>query len=674
MSVFILSGATRIEADESLAPIRNAAGILRRDMEALLTEAAEENVIRVFQDASLPPESFRAEVTAHEIILRCGDDLGAVYALLSVSERGLNVAPLGWWNDQRPPRRPYAEIPCGSYASPEYAVRFRCWFINDEVLLDGWKDSVADKFAVWRRVFETILRCGGNMVIAGTDREYDGRALNAMALDMGLWLTQHHTELLGARMFGRAYPDLTPSYALYPEKFEALWQEAIDLYAGRRVLWAVGFRGQGDKAFWNDDSAVSTDEARGAFIAKVMRHQMELVRKKDPCARFATNLYGEMMALYRMGHLPIPDGVIKVWSDNGYGAMVSRRQNNDNPRVAAMPGAEEQGPHGIYYHAGFYDLQAANHITMLQIPPRRVADELRRTLDNCANTLWNINVGSIKPHIFILDLVRQMWTEGACDCAALAREYAAEYYGDEAVAPLLNDYASCAIPYGPNEDDRAGDQFYHFPLRQLAHALLRGETGQGVSALRWVAGDASFTDQAKRLSALAARGMASWERYAHRCEQAAWSLSPNGAQLMRDTLLLQATLHQTGSEALYCFCQACVHAVTGNDFHAFLWTDQAVRAQRKGLTAMRAAAHGSFVNIYRNDCFSNVALSVQVLESVRGYLRVRGDGCNLYRWEKQYLTPPEENRVVLQTHRTAQLTDEMLGLRLMDAVTPETAF
>lgn len=673
MSAFILNRSTRIVADETFAPIKHAVHILRRDMDALLSGAGENNLIRVLPDDTLPPESYQAQVQAHEITLRCGDDLGAVFALLSVSERGLHVSPLGWWNDQRPPRREQAAIPCGSYASPDYAVRYRCWFVNDEVLLDGWKDSAADKHLLWQRVFETILRCGGNMVIAGTDRAYDGHELNALALDMGLWLTQHHTELLGARMFGRVYPELVPSYALYPEKFEALWQEAIDLYAGRRVLWAVGFRGQGDRAFWSDDPAMATDAARGAFIAKVMRRQMELVRQKDPQARFSTNLYGEMMGLYRAGHLPIPEGVIKVWGDNGYGAMVSRRQGNGDPRVDAMPGLEEQGPHGIYYHAAFYDLQAANHLTMLQIPPQRIADELQRTLAHHADALWNVNVGSIKPHIFILELIRQMWTRGRCDCEALADDYAMAYYGSQAVAPLLSGYAQCAIPYGPNEDNRAGDQFYHFPLRQLAHALLRGETEAGVEALIWVAGDGSFTHQAKRLGALAASGITVWQGYVRQCQLTAMSLSAAGAQLLDDTLLLQGTLHHTGSEALYSFCQACIHAANDNDLQAFLWTDRAVRAQRRGVEALRAAEHGAFVHIYRNDCFTNVALSLQVLESVRGYLRVRGDGDNLYRWEKQYLIPPEENRVALQTHRTAQLTDELLGLRLMDAVTLEKA-
>lgn len=81
---------------------------------------------------------------------------------------------------------------------------------------------------------------------------------------------------------------------------------------------------------------------------------------------------------------------------------------------------------------------------------------------------------------------------------------------------------------------------------------------------------------------------------------------------------------------------------------------------------------GRFAHIYDNDCFVGVGLSAQVLEAVRGWLRVRGDGEMLYDWEKQFLTPPEENRVVLQTHRTVQLSDDELCLRLRGEVNTET--
>ncbi|MBR0218493.1 MAG: glycosyl hydrolase 115 family protein [Clostridia bacterium] len=675
MASFTLSLSTRVLADESLSAVRHGLDILRRDMRAALEEEGPENFIRLWIDPTLPAEAYRAKVTAEEITLRCGDDLGAAYALLSVSERLLEVKPLGWWMGLTPKRLGSVSVPCQTWESPQYKVRFRGWFVNDEVLFSGWHSEENARAEVWERVFETVLRCGGNMVIPGTDRGFDGHALNEMALERGLWLTQHHTELLGAKMFVRVYPDLQPSYTLYPDKYEGLWQEAIDRYAGRRVVWAVGFRGQGDRAFWEDDGEADTAEKRGAFIARVMRRQMELVRQKDPAAHFCTNLYGEMMALYREGHLPVPEGVIKLWGDNGFGKMVSRRQNNDNPRTDAMPAENEPGENGIYYHVSFYDLQAANHITPLQNPPQMVADELKTILDHRADTLWNINVGSIYPHPFLLDLVSRVWKMGEYHAEEAAKDFARQYYGQEGLAPLLTGYAESAVFYGPHADDRAGDQYYHWPLRALAHALVCGETDRPVDSLRWAA-EGDFEQQARHLAAVVKPGITTWREYLRKARAAMDALEdedPAAACRLRDREYLYGLIHQTGCEGLYSFCQACVHALRGNDLQACLWTDKALQCHRKALEAMDQV-QGRFAHIYRNDCFSGVSVTVRVLEAMRAWLRVRGDGEYLFKWEKQYLVPREEALLSLQSHRTTQLSDDDLCLRLRGEIPLETAF
>ena len=675
MTDFILSLSTRIEAPANCSSVENAVRILKRDLRETLTENGPANVIRVEMDPDMAPEHFTAGVSENEILLTCGDDLGAVYALLSVSERGLGIRPLDWWMGVNPKKRPLAAIPCQTWRNPEYKVRYRGWFANDEVLFTGWHMEENARVQVWRRLFETILRCGGNMVIPGTDRETDGRMLSDLALDTGLWLTQHHTELLGARMFARVYPDLQPSYTLYPELFEGLWREAAEHFRNRRVVYAVGFRGQGDRAFWHDEGGFDSDAARGALISRVMRRQMEIVREFSPGAVFSTNLYGEMMALYRQGHLQIPPEVIRIWGDNGFGRMVSRRQNNLNPRTDAMPAADEPGENGIYYHVSFYDLQAANHITMLQNPPQMIADELRTVLAHHGGTLWNINVGSVKPHLFMLDLIRRMWTDGVYDARQAAGKFSETYFGSADAAPLLTGYAESAVHYGPNPDDRAGEQYYHFPLRALARAMLRGETEKAVPSLSWAAGGSSFRDQVQHLGRVVKPGISSWGRYEARCRQAMAGLAgdADAAVRLRETLLLPAVIHQTGCDGLYAFCQACIHALDGDLLQAYLWTDRALQDAGRALAEMRQV-RGRFTHVYDNDCFAGVGLSAQVLEGVRSWLRIRGDGAMLYDWEKQYLIPPEENRVMLQTHRTAQLSDDELCRRLRGEIELKEVF
>lgn len=673
MSAFILSLKTKICADDTFPAIRNAAEILKRDMAERLTGSGPENTIRVELDAGMAAETFRAEVKNDEIRLTCGDDLGAVYALLSVSERLLKVRPLDWWMETKPVRCRTVEASCGEWHSPAYRVRYRSWFINDEVLFTGWHAEENQRAEVWKRAFETILRCGGNMVIPGTDREYDGFILNSMALDMGLWITQHHSEILGSRMFGRVYPDLIPSYTLYPEKFEGLWQEAIDRYAGRRVVWCIGFRGQGDHAFWDDDDAgFDTDAKRGAFISAVMRRQMEMTLARDPEACFSTNLYGELMVLYRQGYLKVPENVIKIWGDNGFSRMVSRRQGNLNPRADAMPGEQETGRNGIYYHVSFYDLQAANHITMLQVPPRMVTEELSRVLERKADTLWNINVGSMKPHMFMLEVVSRMWRDGACDVQETAREFAEAYYGCADAAPVLTEYADAAVRYGPNPDDLAGDQYYHWPLRAMARALLRGETDRPVDSMRWAAGDRPFPEQIRAFATVLRPGIQSWEKYLRLCRHTKEGMTEENALKLQQTMELYGLIHVEGCRSFYAFCQACMHSLNGNDLQAYLWTDNALQATLRVLRKMDALS-GRFAHLYDNDCFTGVRVTAEVLKGVRAWLRIRGDCEQLYDWEKKYLIPVGETRVTLQSHRTQQLSDEELCRRLRGLITPEEA-
>ena len=186
-----------------------------------------------------------------------------------------------------------------------------------------------------------------------------------IALDMGLMITHHHAEPLGAEMFLRAYPDLEPSYLKYKDLFEGLWKDAIERRKNEEVIWNIGFRGQGDVPFWENDPAYDTPEKRGNLISSIMQEQYDMIREQIPGAVCCTNLYGEILELYRDGHLQIPEDVIMIWADNGYGKMVSRRQGNHNPRVPALPQKGDKGLQGTYYHVSFYDLQAANHITML---------------------------------------------------------------------------------------------------------------------------------------------------------------------------------------------------------------------------------------------------------------------------------------------------------------------
>ncbi len=663
--------STAVEAEYGPKPVMYAAEALERDMAEALSATGEKNRILTVKDDALGEEEWRVRVSPEEITVYCGGPLGGAYALYFLGEKYLGVLPLNWWYGKKPPRREKASVPEGTYFSAPFATRWRGWFINDEVLLDGWSSTPAQRAGVWKRAFEALLRLGGNLVIAGTDRQYDGELIDRTASEMGLTLTQHHSEMLGAPMFGRRYPSLEASYGKYPDKFEALWREGIRKNAGRKVIWTVGFRGQGDHAFWDDDPSVKTDRDRGAFVSAVIARQMALVREKQKDAVFCVYLYGEIMGLCRGGYLDIPDEVIRIYSDNGFGKMLSRRQGLEPGRTDAMPGDGEAGRKGIYFHAGFYDLQAANHITMLQVPLDMTVRELETVLEKGAGVMWIINSGSIRPHLFVLDLIASLWRSGKADPAAEAERHAREYFGDASAGRLLLEYGEASVSYGPHEDDRAGDQFYHFPVREMCHALCRGD--KYVERLLWVAPEKDFRAQAVRMAAIARPGIGSFGALEKKCREEAERLEGPGRAALSDSLLTAVILHRTGCEGLYAFSQACMHYLDGDDLQAFLWTDKALRAQREALSAMEKAEHGMFAHFYRNDCFTNVALTAQLMEGMRSFFRIRGDGPTQYLWERTYLIPAAETRITLQSHITRQLNDEELARGLRDEITPVPA-
>lgn len=393
---------TKIIYMDSAVPVMRAIENVKRDIRKVCCDSDEKGCDIVLIMENMQAEQFEIKCDNNMLVIYASDTLGFVYGLYHISRDILGVLPFWFWNDQVFIKKKGCRI-SGEYAytSKPYAVKYRGWFVNDEVLIHKWYVD-RKKDMPWEMVFEALLRCGGNLVIPGTDK--NSHIYRDLAADMGLRITHHHAEPLGAPMFARRYPELTPSYDEYPEKFHELWKEGIDEQKKLDVIWNLGFRGQGDCPFWDNDPRYQTSESRGELMGKLIGLQRDYVQNEIPDAQYCTNLYGETMELYRDGYLKLPDDVIKIWADNGFGKMVTRRQGNHNPRIPALPKENNTGRHGIYYHVSFYDLQAANHITMLPNKPKLVHSELKKVLEHHVKDYWIINCSNVKPHVYYLDL------------------------------------------------------------------------------------------------------------------------------------------------------------------------------------------------------------------------------------------------------------------------------
>nr|WP_181592972.1 glycosyl hydrolase 115 family protein [Paenibacillus sp. YN15] len=678
-----LGGTVRICAPHTLSsPVRHALDMLIRDMNTVLGHepltgndpGAADIIIRYAEEednCEARPEAFvlrfRADGNRVWLTVAASDDLGLVYGILHISRAYLGIQPFWFWADQTVPARSFVEVPCEDYEAPAPKVRFRGWFVNDEVCLIGWKEPYPPSREVWLPVFEALLRSGGNMVIPGTDLPKTGVHL-ALAAEMGLWITHHHAEPLGAEMFLRAYPGKRASYKDEPELFERLWREAIEKQRYHKVLWVLSFRGQGDKPFWENDPSFDTPEKRGAMISRVIRRQYDMIAEKVEKPVCCVALYGEISELYKGGHIDLPPDVIQIWADNGYGKMVSRRHGNLNLRIPALPDNRVSGKHGIYYHVTFHDLQASNHLTMFQGPAGFLRQELQSAFDAGATEYLLVNSGNIRPHVYTLDLVQTMWNEGGLDPDKHLRQFVESYYGGhhEEIAELYRSYADASIPYGPHTDDLAGEEFYHHPARRIIGHWLQGKMGSPDEGLFWATGKLPFLEQVRWFEERCAAGQKAWADWLTHCEKLMDRLAEDDKRRVADHLRFHGVLHQSGAEGFMWLCRSFA-AYCGQLYpQAFVLASQSMWAYSRGLQALRDAEHGKWERFYSADWLTNIESTVSNVDTLRRFLRMHGDSPDFFLWYKEYLMPETEKYIYLENTHRNPLSDDELAARLKD--------
>ncbi len=710
---------SKITGNIDSTPVKKAVAALERDIKNTCRSVYETGISIVLEkeNADIPNECFIVERNGDKLIINASSEMGLIYGIYHVSRKFLGVENFWFWNEQELVQKTEHVIPDDyHYESRPFKVRFRGWFINDEVLFDAWKPEGKDSFA-WEMAFEALIRCGGNMTIPGTD--FNSHKYKELANDYGLWITHHHAEPLGAQMFARAYPDLEASFDKHPDLFRGLWKDAIEDQKNCHVVWNIGFRGQGDRPFWADDPSYDTPEARGKLMSDLMMEQYNLVKRSDPDAVCCTNLYGETMELYKEGFLAFPDDVIKIWADNGFGKMVSRRQNNHNPRVYALPAEDDNSAHGIYYHASFYDLQAAAQMTMQPNSPEFVVKELQDVFAHGVDDFWIINCSNVKPHTYYLDLIADMWSTDPneergrsnatsecieeCDKSTSASDYAEnhvdnycrKYYNCginendlSKIRELYRIWPKYCIQYGPNEDDHAGEQFSNHGARILTGAFIcnynkeQPERTAKTSELDWVCQSETLLDQVRWHIDKYKAALDGYTEYLDKCnrvkELMETSECTKAAEILDDNLIWQVQYHYYSYLGAYHACKAMLTCLMGNDINerfidvldegangkevdyitAFYEAGLSAKAFMDGYESMRGHEHDIWEGFYYNDCEADIRQSSFVMKSLMSYLRMLGDGPHFYKWQRKFQQDAGGDKVHLILRIKAHLTDD----------------
>jgi hypothetical protein len=600
------------------------------------------------------------------------DELGIIYGLLYISREYLGVDPFWFWADLEVKPRKNVYIPIKTYDAPQPKVRYRGWFINDEVCLIGWKKPYPPTKEVWQPVFEALLRSGGNMVIPGTDLPRDGIHFE-LASEMGLWITHHHAEPLGAEMFLRAYPGKKASYIENTELYEQLWREAILEQKDKKVVWVLSFRGQGDQPFWIQDPSFDTDEKRGGLISQVINRQLNIIKDyvKNPITCVA--LYGEISELYKGGYIELPKEVIKIWADNGYGKMVSRRNGNENFRIPSLPEADDYGKQGVYYHVTFHDLQASNHLTMFPSSPLLIKEELVSSIQTGGDDYLLLNSGNIRMHLYTIDIVTELWNKGDIDLDQHLKCFINRLYSSHhmEINKLYHEYFNCTIRYGIHEDDRAGDEFYHHPAREIMSHWIQGKDLERCKKLLWATqSEKTFLDQVKWFKSIFEDGLVKWVKLRETCVALLDELDIEDQRRFYDQFMIQVELHYSGCKGFISLCKSYIFAQENNYPLAFVYASQSVWDYQLGLNGMRRSEHGKWGNFYKADWLTNVKWTIESLETLRKYLRMHGDSPDYFAWYKEFIMPETEKYIYLENTHRNPLSDDELAKKLKTKLMP----
>jgi hypothetical protein len=456
-----------IESPNAPGPVKKAADDLASDMAKVfgtrpqIVPASNDPAIEIASPSGGSVESFAIAARGNHVVLSGADMRGTIFAIYTFSQDYLGVDPMYYWNDNQPAKKTSIAIPAGlgrNFPSPLF--KYRGFFINDEDLLTGWapgeqSDHSGIAKPVMDKIFETILRLKGNMVVPGTWTFSSDPQMKWVG-ERGLILNQHHAIPLGMNV--ARWPANVPyNYSQHPGILERAWTNSVKAYDPKQeILWSVGLRGLSDTSYSTmDPSVVGNDKRLGALISKAIADQMRIVRSVHPDAKFVTDLWQEGARLVQKGYLTIPPEVTMVWADTGYGLIQDK-------------GSVAKGQ-GMYYHDAMLNGRA-NQLSEM-VPVDRIYSEFGRYIKAGATGYMLLNTSDIRPVSMTAKVIMDTAWGGTPKQGGAHETYAgwaSHQFGDKAaaaVAKVWEDYFK-AIPKLESGDDY-GDQIYHTEARQM---------------------------------------------------------------------------------------------------------------------------------------------------------------------------------------------------------------
>lgn len=628
-----------LECSPTPSPIRYAVNALQRDWKRIFKSELKQvndtqpDQIRLVIHPLNHEESFRIVSDEDSLHITGHDDMGVVFGIYHICEHMLGIDPFEFWTDFQVQSTDEINVPATDYQSPEPTVRFRGWFVNDEDCLIGWHDDMEISLETWEHIYESLLRAGYNTVIPGTTVDPDDPTMQ-LATDMGLWLTQHHAQPLGARLFRTVHPGVAPRIPEDIPLFEELYLEAIDKLKDKKVVWSLGFRGQGDAPFFVGDPRYPTPEQQGEVIGDMIRLQRKLVEDNAPAPHhFVHHVYSESAALYREGHLSLDDDVIRVWADNGYGAMRARREWGPDKEVPSYPLlSDKDRQSGVYYHVQFHDLQAAHRITPFA-DPHLIASEFQKIYDAGNIAYVVVNTGNIRPHVFNLELLNRIMHDYTGSTQALLdkheKTWTSRYFpgSEQKILDLLYRYHEAFLRYGDHPDDTGGEELCQWGTRFAILAVIRKQSVFDTSfSFPFLKGKMTTNHEVfqwliDRLEAI----LPEWEAIEQESDVLETALPAPQQTYYRD-LMKRHILYMRYSYAGFLSTLRGAMAFMDEDYQtAFIHFYEGKTHMKSAWAGVTADTNPKWKNFYRGEWLTGVRESIRWLETAQGLCRIYGD-------------------------------------------------
>jgi len=572
------------------------------------------------------------------VCLTGADMRGTIYAIYEFSQAYLGIDPMHLWTDKVPEKHASITLPADfARVYPKPVFRYRGFFPNDEDLLTGWvpaekgeQTGISPK--TWDKVYETILRLKGNMVVPGTWIFPDDAQVH-LATERGLIVNQHHAIPLGVNV-ARWPKDVPYNYSTHPEILERAWTNAVATYKpDEEILWSVGLRGLSDQSYAALDPSVrDNDPLLGERVSAAIADQMKIVRAKYPKAQFVTDLWQEGARLMDKGYLKIPPEVTLVWADTGYGDM------QDGGKVEAGQGA--------YFHVAMMNGEA-NQLSEM-VPVERIQSELGRYIKAGATSYLLVNTSDIRPVAMTTralmevawggvpaggdaDFYKRWATEefGAKSVDALTALYK-EYFAAPALRPQRN---SVGVAVTPDEVKREyGDQHYHSEMRRI---LLDTLSEHQVAAMpsqspKWTPPRLFPAFDAKRRKEMLDRDIQEcegaqprWDAVWEHAVKAEDVVDPARRVYYQAEVLTMITINRESNRALMLVAKAVEDDEAGRTEQARSEAADALRALDAVQESLGKAEYGQWKNWYRGDWLTGVYRTRELVQSYADHLQDR---------------------------------------------------